>query len=595
MQVTEESDDDGQRRTLAQLRKRAMDRLEREAVEISGMSPDETRELAHELRTHQIELELQNEELRRAQAELGESHDRYSDLYDFAPVGYVTISQEGLILEANLTVAEILGVERGALVKSPISAFIIADDEDIFYQHRRTIIKSGQRDTCRLRMVRRDREPLWVEMETILIEAVDEGPRLRTVIIDITERQQLEAARQALERGLLHAQKLESLGVLAGGIAHDFNNLLTTILGNANLALYKLPPTSPVLDNLQSIESASRRAAELANQMLAYSGKGQFVIEPIDIAELLAEMAHLLEATISKKAVLQCNSAEDLPSFAGDATQIRQVIVNLTTNASEAIGDRDGVIVLSTGARACDRAYLDDVTQALRTGLDEPLSEGVYVYLEVADTGCGMDAQTIERIFDPFFTTKATGRGLGMSAVLGILRGHRGALKIHSELGKGTTCRVLFSAMAPTEDGLADRRSHETEATHWRGSGTVLIADDEEQVLSVVRQMLEHIGFCVLTAPNGRGALEVFREHADEIVCVLLDLTMPHMDGVEAFREISQLDPGVKVVLCSGYHEQDVIQRFSGEGLAGFIQKPFSVAGLRAALGEIIYDVPNEG
>jgi two-component system cell cycle sensor histidine kinase/response regulator CckA len=411
---------------------------------------------------------------------------------------------------------------------------------------------------------------------------------LTSTSIDITDRKRAEEEKLALERQVRHAQKLESLGVLAGGIAHDFNNLLMIILGNADLALDELSPMSPARGNLQEIEKASKRAAELAKQMLAYSGKGRFVVEPIDAGELVGEIAHLLEVSISKKVVLKYNFADNLPTFNGGVTQIRQVIMNLITNASEAIGDKSGVIVLSTGTMDCDRAYLDDVNEVLRACLDEPLPEGVYTYFEVADTGCGMDAETIEKVFDPFFTTKFTGRGLGLSAVLGIVHGHKGALKIYSEVGKGTTFKVLFPANELPDNGFAARRKDESEGKDWRGSGTVLIADDEETVCAVGKQMLERVGFSVLTAPDGCEALKVFREHANEIVCVLLDLTMPNMDGEEAFREMRRLHPGVTVILCSGYNEQDAIQRFAGKGLAGFIQKPYNMAALREKLVDVL-------
>ena len=408
--------------------------------------------------------------------------------------------------------------------------------------------------------------------------------------LDITELKRAEEERLALERQVQHAQKLESLGVLAGGIAHDFNNLLMAILGHADLALDELSPMSPARGNLKAIEKAAKRAAELSKQMLAYSGKGRFVVEPIDAGELVKEITHLLEVSISKKAMLKYNLAENLPTFDGDVTQIHQVIMNLITNASEATGDKSGVIALSTGTMDCDRAYLDDVNEVLRAGLDEPLPEGVYTYIEVADTGCGMAAETIEKVFDPFFTTKVTGRGLGMAAVLGIVRGHKGALKIYSEVGKGTTFKVLFPANEPSDNGFAVRRKDETGGKDWRGSGIVLIADDEETVCAVAKLMLERMGFSVLTAPDGREALKVFREHTDKIVCVLLDLTMPRMDGEEAFREMRRLHPGVTVILCSGYNEHDATQCFVGKGLAGFIQKPFKMAALREKLKEVLHD-----
>ena len=440
-----------------------------------------------------------------------------------------------------------------------------------------------------------DGNEVW--FHSTLVPVNDDDGQIDYIIvvsIDITERKRGEEQRLSLERQVQHAQKLESLGVLSGGIAHDFNNILMSILGNTDLALDALSPHSPARANLREIEKASRHAAGLAKEMLAYSGKGRFVIEQINLDEFVHEMAHLLEVSISKKAVLKFNFAKNLPTFDGDATQIRQIIMNLITNASEAIGDKSGVIALSTGAMECDRAYLEEADEVLRAGLDEPVSGGAFIYLEVADTGCGMDAETTEKIFDPFFTTKFTGRGLGMSAVQGIVHGHGGAIKIYSELGRGTTFKVLFPANELSDNGAATPEKIDAKAGDWRGSGTVLIADDEETVCGVGRLMLERMGFDVLTALDGREAVEVFREHADEIVCVLLDLTMPHLDGEQAFREIRRIRSDTRVVLCSGYNMQDATQHFAGKGLAGFLQKPYNLAALRAKLRETLTDEESE-
>ncbi len=432
-----------------------------------------------------------------------------------------------------------------------------------------------------------DAEGRAVAVEIRAAPILDEEGEVKQVIEtyrDITERKRAEEEKLAFERQVQHAQKLESLGLLAGGIAHDFNNLLMTILGNAELALDELSPHAPARDSIHEIEDASKRAAELAGEMLAYSGRGRFVIEPIDLGRLVEETAHLLEISISKKAVLKYNLADNLPSIDGDATQIRQIIMNLLTNASEAIGDRSGVIALSTGAMDCDRAFLAEADEDLGAGRDEPLHEGTYVYLEVADTGCGMDKATIGKIFDPFFTTKFAGRGLGMSATQGIVRGHKGTIKIDSELGKGTTFKVLFPASELPANGSAIRPRDQGVAEGWQGEGTVLIVDDEERIRVVIKKMLGRMGFDVLTASDGGEGVEVFREHADEVVCVLLDLTMPHMDGEETFREMRRIRPDVKVILCSGYSMHSITQRFAGKELAGFIQKPYKMAALKEKL-----------
>ncbi len=502
--------------------------------------------------------------------------------------------------ERNLTSGErtwsdeffrILGYEPQAVTPSDEAVIerIHPDDRERVAEIMGRCLGSGRAaEEFEHRIVRPNGTQRYVQGKIWLQEDIDGKPgTVRGTMLDLTERKRSEEAMLSLEQQMLHAQKLESLGVLAGGIAHDFNNLLTAILGNADLALDELSPHAPARDNIMEIERASKRAAELAKQMLAYSGKGRFVIEPIDLNELIREMAHLLDVTISKKAVIKYNFAENLPTFDGDATQIRQIIMNLITNSSDAIGDRSGVIALSTGALDCERAYLDSVNEILHTSLDEPLPEGIYCCLEVSDTGCGMDPETTRKIFDPFFTTKVTGRGLGLSAVLGIVRGHCGAINIYSEVGKGTTFRLLFPSQAlPSDDAAAE--SGEGKAEAWQGQGTVLIVDDEDTVLSVGKKMLERLAFSVLTAPDGRKAVEVYRQHADEIVCVLLDLSMPHMDGEQALHEIRRINPDAKVALCSGYSMQDASERFAGIGLDALIQKPYSIASLRAELKELL-------
>jgi len=391
-------------------------------------------------------------------------------------------------------------------------------------------------------------------------------PCLLGIVRDITERKQVEEERQLLEHQMQQAQKLESLGVLAGGIAHDFNNLLMAILGNASLALMKMQPESSGRTHIQKVETAAKRAAELTNQMLAYSGKGKFVVEPLLVSRVVEEMAHLLEAVISKKAVLKYDFVEDLPKVEADAAQIRQVVMNLILNGSDAIGDRSGVVTVTTGVLKADRAYLSD------TYLDWDLPEGYYVFVEVSDTGRGMDAETRKKIFDPFFTTKFSGRGLGLAAVLGIVRGHKGALKVYSEPGRGTTVKVLLpAAEEPREVQVVKPRS----AEDWQGEGCILVIDDEEMIRETSRMILEALGFDVLLAEDGRQGIEVFRANADDLDAVLLDMTMPHMGGEETFTELRRIRSDVRVILSSGYNEQEATNRFAGKGLAGFIQKPY--------------------
>ncbi len=410
---------------------------------------------------------------------------------------------------------------------------------------------------------------------------VSESNYVNIYALDVTGLKRAEEERRELEAQFQQAQKLESLGVLAGGIAHDFNNLLVSILGNADLALRALSPVSPGRPTVEEIKKAAIRASELTNQMLAYSGRGWFVVQPLNLNELVQEMGHLLQVSISKKVGLKYDLVEDLPAVEADAAQIRQVVMNLITNASEAIGEGSGAIVVATGVMDATRDYLS------KACLDDNLPEGQYVYLEVSDTGCGMDEQTITKLFDPFFTTKFAGRGLGLAAVLGIVRGHRGCVTVESQVGKGTTFRVLLPRSEKPVEAMPEHPAA-VSLKQWRGEGTILVADDEESVRKVAKTMLEDGGFRVLLAGNGQEALEVFRQHADEILLVLLDMTMPEMDGQETFREMQRVREDVKVILFSGYDEQDTTSRFAGNSLAGFIQKPFGFDALMRKVRQVL-------
>ncbi|MGE5139875.1 MAG: response regulator, partial [Rudaea sp.] len=393
-------------------------------------------------------------------------------------------------------------------------------------------------------------------------------PRRRWVafVLDLTERKHLE-------QRLKESQKLESIGLLAGGIAHDFNNLLVSVLGNVGLVLLDLDPMSPVREPIEQIKIAAQRAADLTKQMLAYSGKGRFLMQAVNVNSLFEEMSQLLRVSISKSASLKFNLAPDLPLIEADATQIRQIVMNLIVNASDAIGTKPGTITVSTGSLRADKSYLS------QTFMSPDLKEGNYIYLEVADTGCGMDEETRRRIFDPFFTTKFTGRGLGLAAVLGILRGHEGAIKVYSEVGHGSVFRVLL----PTKDQELSIREAEVRKFE-PGNGHVLVIDDEEVVRMVTKRMLERFGYTPLIAEDGYSGLEQLSQHRDKIVCVLLDMTMPRMSGEETFREIVKIKPDARVVLMSGYPEMEATRRFKGNGLMGFMQKPYTPEDLQEKL-----------
>ena len=392
------------------------------------------------------------------------------------------------------------------------------------------------------------------------------------------ERRSNEGAQQLLERQMQHAQKLESLGVLAGGIAHDFNNLLTAMLGHMNVAETKLAPESPALPHLERLERIIHRAADLTRQMLAYSGKGRFVVRSYDLNHVVQEVTHLLEVSIPKKIALRFDLAEALPAVEADAAQIQQVIMNLVTNAADAIGDREGTIRLITGTHQLDRAYLDQVFQG------QDLLPGSYVTLEVSDTGCGMTGEVQERIFEPFFTTKVAGRGLGISATIGILKGHRAGMRIYSEPGRGTTFKLLF----PSTEVKRQEEAIQTALPALAHQATILLVDDEEMIREAATAVLESLGLTVIPACDGREAVAAVQRPDLKLDLVLMDLTMPHMDGKEAFQIIRRIQPTLPVILSSGYNEQESVQSFSGRGLDAFLQKPYTLRALERTVLEVL-------
>jgi PAS domain S-box-containing protein len=451
-----------------------------------------------------------------------------------------------------------------------------ADKDRVEQAITRSLNDPNVRYECEYRMIRPDGSEHWIYTRGhVRRDDRERAIAMLGAAIDITSRKQAEAERVAMERKLQDTQKLESLGILAGGIAHDFNNLLTGVLGNASLAQMDLPKSSPVQSSLKQIEQSALRAADLCRQMLAYSGKGRFVVQRVNLSHLVEESLALLLVSISKDATLKMNLASPLPCVSADATQLRQILMNLVMNASDAIGDRSGIIEVKTGVIQADAAYLAS------THLSPVLPAGPYVFLEVRDTGSGMDLETQKLIFDPFFTTKFTGRGLGLAAVLGIVRGHQGALKVTSEIGHGSTFTLLLPKAEGDPEEIAAPQSQPDE---WRGKGRVLVIDDEETVRNISTQMLKSMGLECVAAVNGKQGLDLFAEHPDAFDAVLLDLTMPKMDGAETLVQLRRLKPKIPVILMSGYNEQEAVGKLGDHNMTEFIQKPFQREGLQEVL-----------
>jgi PAS domain S-box-containing protein len=480
-----------------------------------------------------------------------------TSIVETATAAIISKNLDSIIQSWNLGAQQIFGYTPEEAIGKSITLLIppdrIEEESDILERIRRggrvthfetvRAHKDGKRIPVSLTM-----SPLRDESGTII--------GVSQIMRDITEQKEME-------QQLLQTQKLESLGVLAGGLAHDFNNLLTGIMGNASLAIADLGHPEMVRERIQEVLSASDRAALLVRQMLAYAGKGQFVVEPLDLSQQVNEIAILLRTSISRLVELDLRLDGNLPPVDADHSQIQQVIMNLAINGAEAIDEQRGTLTIATGSREVN---------------GEP-----QVVLEVTDTGCGMDEHTKARIFDPFFTTKFTGRGLGLAAVMGIIRAHRASISVETAPGSGSTFTVAFPASTTVgDDSLAEQRAE------LHGYGNILVVDDEELVRSMAKFTLERCGYCVEMAPDGQRAVDAFCARPHDFAAVLLDLTMPVMGGEEALRHIREIRPDVPVVLSSGYSEAEALQRFQQAGLAGFLQKPYTATALARRIKEAV-------
>jgi two-component system, cell cycle sensor histidine kinase and response regulator CckA len=512
---------------------------------------------------------------KRAQLELEGYKVRLESLVDERTVA-LRRSEElyrTLVLNASIAVM----VHRGGklLFVNPAGATLCGESEAERLEGRElTSVFAGDTATlpapavtrAELSLVRADGSPAFVEWSSMPVE-FEGGPATLSLAVDISARKLAEVERQKLEEQLRHTQKLESLGLLAGGITHDFNNLLVGILGNAEIAMRSDSATAELRVLLDRIKTAAIRASELTGQLLAYSGKGAFHVRPLDLSSLVREMSELMNVSVPGSARLLLDLAEHPPAFEGNGAQIRQVVMNLITNAADAVGDRDGTITLRTAEVTADREMLSAAY------VDDALVAGQYLCLEVSDTGSGMDDVTRARLFDPFFTTKAKGRGLGLAAVLGIVRSHAGAITVSSAPGEGSTFRVFF----PRSDKAAVSE-RPTKLEEWHASGTVLVADDEPRVRQVLTMMLTDIGFQVLEAESASACLELYRAHAGSINAIMLDLVMPGGGGSEVVRVLRAEGHSVPVVLSSGYSEEAIGPELRSDPHLAFLEKPYEYA-----------------
>ena len=548
-------------------RKRLEDELRRSHEDL------ESRVLARtaDLEAANARLRAEIAERRAVEEALRASEDRFARAFRLSPAP-ITISaiEDGSYIDVNDSFARLVGHSREALVGHTSLELGLWTRPP----QRQALV-----ETLRAEGRVYDLEVLFTtaagQRREVLLsaEAIELGGRrcILALCHDVTDHRRAEETVRL-------AQKTESLGVLAGGVAHDFNNLLAVMLGHCALALQKLPPDAEARRHVEKAVDASERAAGLTRQMLAYSGRGHFQIQPTDLNELVRVNVDLLAAALPKQVVLATRLASGLPPVAADPSQMQQVVMNLVLNAAEAIGGRPGTVTVATARREVPAGERE-----LRQPTGEALPPGVYAQLEVRDDGTGMDEPTLSRIFEPFFTTKTTGRGLGLAATQGIVRGHRGGLVVESAPGSGSTFRLLFPASFE-EPAVASAPSPGT------ASGLVLVVDDEEWVRDAIAAMLDAAGIAWIAAEGGRAAVRIFRERDPEISLVLLDLSMPGLSGEETFEELRQIRPGLRVLLTSGYDEDDATGRFVGRGLAGFIQKPYRPEALVTAIRRALAD-----
>ena len=518
--------------------------------------------------------------LRQGEIALSESKVSHRQLLDGVPHA-IALHSEGKWIYCNLNAAVLLGADSPEeVIGTSLFEYIDAADHPQVLENINRMADSGRPIVLYdITIIKKSGERFIGSLHSSPVR-LEGHPAYLVSLEDATERMQQHEEHYNLKAQLEHAQRLESLGVLAGGIAHDFNNLLAAISGNAELALEKTEANSAMHGYIENIVGTCDHAAELCKQMLAYAGKGSYELEVMNVNDMVKSMGRLIRASVNSNIALKMKLDRQLPGVEVDVAQIQQLILNFIVNSADAIGKEAGEIKVSTGFMRLDRAMLD----GLYNGTE--LSEGEYVAVEVRDNGCGMTPEMQAKIFDPFFTTKETGSGLGLSAVLGIVRGHKGAIQLFSKVGKGTAFRIYLPA---TDQMIKEKMVTTMEVEAWRGDGRILIVDDDLRVRTVACSFVEKLHFEVLTADDGKEGLDQFREHHNNLSAVLLDMTMPVLGGVEAMAGMREIDASVPIILVSGYSETEAGTLVAGDRPDGFLQKPFKAKDLKTILFEVMH------
>ena len=560
-----------------ELRRRAADFFNKNPEAIRRIPPADIQMLVEELHIHQVELEMQNEELRRVHLELQETRDRYADLYDFAPLGYFTLSEKGIIREANLTGASLLGMERGLLIGQPFSHFIEADNQDIFYLHRQNLFASKARQNCELRLKKVDGGIFAARLESVAAtEKKTANRRIKMAIADITDLKQAEKEKALLQAQLQQAQKMEAIGTLAGGIAHDFNNLLQAVLGYTEILLFDKMTSDPGYHELHAIRRAAERGGNLTRQLLTFSRKVESKLRPVDLNLEVQKIIKLLERTLPKMIVIELRLSPGLDVVYADTTQIEQILLNLAANAKYAMQD-EGTLTIQTENIQLDPEFCRTRPEA---------KPGKYVLLTVSDNGRGIDTKIMDYIYDPFFTTKglAEGTGLGLTMVYGVVKGHGGHIECVSEHDAGTDFKIYL----PAANQAVVTETAVEENLPAGGTETILLVDDEALVRDIGRKSLTRFGYTLLTVEDGMHAVDLYRQEHHRIDLVLLDLIMPKMSGRRCLEALLEVNPRAKIVIASGYSETGPVKEALGAGAKGFISKPYDVKNLLKVVRQVL-------
>jgi PAS domain S-box-containing protein len=513
----------------------------------------------------------------RAEAALRASEARFRQIFDDAPVMMHSIDREGRIVAVNDKWLDETGHVRDDVVGRALTSVLTPESAETIV--RETLPRLWREREVRdvgVRVLSRDGSSFDVMLDAAVLEASDANPMSLAVLRNVTARKRSEAERDRLRHQLFEARKLESLGLLAGGIAHDFNNLLGAILGNAHLVLDSLEADHVERPAITEIKAAAERGALLTRQLLSYAGRAPAERVPVDLSEQTREVADLLRRVLRPEVVLRFELADSLPAVEVDPGQLQQVVMNLLRNAADSLGEVGGTITLRTSLARLERPEL------ARLVAGAGLEPGVYVRLDIADDGCGMDAETCGRLFDPFFTSKESGHGLGLPVALGAVRAHGGGIALESEPGAGTCFRVYLPASTRAPAPRPD-----DDVPPSRGSGRVLVADDDAAVRRVARRILERHGYDVVEAPDGGAALECVREAETPFAAALLDLNMPG-GGVETARALRELDPELPVLLQSGFDADDAVGSVGVDGPTAFLAKPYSPRSLAEALQALL-------